>query len=197
MKKLFLLLGLFVITLPVIAQLADTSQPFYKRFPTVTPFQILLSDSSTMFTRKDLSQKPVVFIVFSPECEHCQHEAEEIYAHKDSLKEIQIVMITMHPFAAMQDFIGHYKLNEVPEVVVGRDIYYLMPSFYKFHNLPFHAMYNKEGNLLGVFEGSMNVSNLIAMLKEKKQTQNFRSSKPKVSSASSFKPTYLLPSQRK
>ena len=148
------------------SQMADTTLPFYKRFPTITPFQILLSDSATMYSKASLpANKAVAFIVFSPDCEHCQHEARELHEYKDQLKDYQIVMITLHPFDAMKEFISTYQLNELPNVVVGKDIYYLMPTFYKFHSLPFHAMYDKEGNLIAVFEGAMGVRSLVETMK--------------------------------
>ena len=166
MKQWLLVLMILTSAFAAHSQLADTTQPFYKRFPTVTPFQILLSDSTTLYTRAQLPKGMATgFIVFSPDCSHCQQEAEAIVANKEKLNDIQIVMITMNPFPAMKEFITRYKLNEVPNLVVGRDIYYLMPTFYRFHHLPFHAMYNKEGNLLSTFEGSMSVTQLINVLK--------------------------------
>ena len=165
--KRWLICILVLLSSVTYGQVADTSQPYYKRFPTVTPFQILLSDSSTIYTRSHLPKNtPVAFLVFSPDCNHCQHEAEEIYSHREALKGIQIVMITMHSFESMKNFISKYKLNELSNVVVGRDIYYLMPAYYNFHNLPFHALYNKEGRLLSVFEGEMNINTLIMVLKD-------------------------------
>ena len=167
MKRVLILCMLAVIALKSFAQPADTSQPYFKRFPVITPFQVLLADSITMYKKADLpAGKPVVFMIFSPECNHCQHEAEQIVKLKEQLKDITIIMITMHPFGAMKDFISKYRLNEVPNVIVGRDIYYLMPAFYKFHNLPFYAFYNKEGNLMSVFEGSVNIANLVELMKE-------------------------------
>lgn len=167
MKKWLLSLMVMAACSCAFGQSADTTQPFYKRFPTVTPFQILLSDSATIYTKERLpANMPVAFMVFSPECSHCQHEAEEILAHKDELKGIQLVMVTMHPFDAMKNFIAKYRLNEVPNLVVGKDIYYLMPTFYKFHSLPFHAMYDSKGRLLTVFEGSLSVTQLVETMKQ-------------------------------
>ena len=106
-------------------------------------------------------------MLFSPECSHCQHETEELIAHKDELKDIQIVMVTLHPLWMMNEFIDHYKLKELPNVVVGRDIYYFFPSFYNIRNLPFLAMYDKKGNLITTFEGSMPIARVVETFKEK------------------------------
>ena len=144
----------------------DSLQPPFKIFPELPPIQILLSDSATIYTKAQLHKKmPALFMVFSPECSHCQHETEELLAHKDELKNIQIVMITMHPIWMMKEFIAKYKLDELPNVVVGRDFNYFTPGYYSIHNLPFLAMYNKKGDLISAFEGSLGIPKVIEIFK--------------------------------
>jgi len=104
-------------------------------------------------------------MVFNPDCSHCQHETEEMIAHKDELKDVQIVMITMQPLWMMKDFISKYALADFPNVVVGKDIYYILPGFFDIRNLPYLAMYNKKGNLIGGFEGSLPIEKVIEILK--------------------------------
>ena len=71
----------------------DTTSPPYKRFPALPPLQLLLSDSITKFTTADLPKKrPVLIMFFSPDCEHCQHETEQLVARKDEFKNIQVVI---------------------------------------------------------------------------------------------------------
>ena len=155
MKKWIPLFLLLCLSAASFAQVDSTTPP-YKKFPTLPPFQILLGDSSTIFTKKDLpDKKPVLLMLFSPECSHCQHEAEELTAHKDEIKN------TFHPLWQMKEFVSQYKLDALKNVVVGKDIYLVLPAFYSVHNLPFHAMYNKKGNLISVFEGSMEISKLL------------------------------------
>jgi thioredoxin-related protein len=144
----------------------DSTSPPYQRFPNLPPIKILLSDSSSFFTKADFKpNKAALIMVFSPECSHCQHETEEMIAHKDELKDVQIVMITMHPFEMMKEFISKYKLNEMPNVVVGRDVFYITPGFFTMHNLPFLAMYNKKGELISGFEGSLGINSVIEVFK--------------------------------
>jgi thioredoxin-related protein len=166
--KLFLLLGLIIMQLGVGAQNTEFSQPPFKRFPTLPPIQILLSDSTTLYTKSQLPEnKPILFMLFSPECSHCQHETEELIAHKEEFKDIHIVMITFKPLWEMKDFIEKYKLGDLPNVVVGRDIYYTTPSFYNIHNLPFLAMYDKKGNLIDTFEGTLPIENVLKIFTSK------------------------------
>ena len=161
MKKWFLQLVLFGIGFSAFAQVDSTTPP-YKKFPTLPPIQLLLGDSTTKFTKENLpAKKPVLVMLFSPDCSHCQHEAEEMHTYKNKLKDIQIVMITFNPLWQMNEFVNRYKLNELKNVVVGKDIYVVLPSFYSIHNLPFHALYDKKGNLISTFEGSVEIPKLL------------------------------------
>jgi thioredoxin-related protein len=146
----------------IIAQNAsDTSAP-YRRYPEVPPFSILETDSVSLFSKADLKKnKPVLIIVFSPDCEHCQHETEEIIRHMDEFKKVQIIMATMMPFASMKNFYTKFELAKFNNIKVGKDIQNMLPSFYMVHNLPYLAMYDKKGKLLSTFEGNMKIEDLV------------------------------------
>ena len=147
-------------------QQEDLELPPYKRFPTVPPLKLLLLDSTSYFTKENLKKnKPVLIIVFNPDCEHCKHETEEIIKNIDSLKNIQIIMATMMPFDLMKSFYEKYDLQRFQNITVGKDVQYTLPSFYQMHFMPYLAMYNKKGNLLATFEGSMKIEDLIHTFK--------------------------------
>jgi thiol-disulfide isomerase/thioredoxin len=174
MKKIFLLFILISVTLFSFSQTDSAKKsssynqqenvtlPPYKRFPTVPPLKLLLLDSTSYFTKNDLKKnKPVLIIVFNPDCEHCKHETEEIIKNIDSLKNIQIIMATMMPFDLMKSFYEKYELQRFQNITVGKDVQYTLPSFYQMHFMPYLAMYDKKGNLLDTFEGSMKIEDLI------------------------------------
>jgi len=166
MRNCLLKFVLLCLSVPCWAQVDSTTPP-YKKFPVVPPLQILLGDSTTKYTKENLpSKKPVLIMLFSPECSHCQHEAEELKTHQAETKNIQVLLITMHPLWQMNEFTEKYGLSEMKNVVVGRDIYYTLPTFYAIHNLPFHAMYDKKGNLVSVFEGTMDINKILQVFKE-------------------------------
>jgi len=152
------------------AMAQNTAQePPYKQFPTLPPLQLLLSDSTTKFTKDDLpKKKPVFFLLFSPDCSHCQHTTEEILKYKDDFKDIEIVMATLNPLWQMNEFIEKYKLKELPNMVVGKDYSYVMPSFFNIKNLPFMAFYNKKGDLISIYEGSLDISRVLTIFDENK-----------------------------
>jgi len=134
----------------------------YKRFPTVPPIKLLLTDSSTYFTKENLSKKKSVMIMlFSPDCEHCQHKTEEIIQQIHAFEKVQIIMSTTLPFDKMIAFYEKYDLNRFNNIIVGKDLGYFLPTFFNIHNLPFLAFYNKKKELISVFEGALPIEKII------------------------------------
>ena len=162
MKKFFLLSSLLLFTVASFAQNSyDTTAP-YRRFPIVPAFKLLQTDSVSFFTKANLKKnKPVLIILFNPECDHCKHETEEILKHIEELKQVQIIMATMAQYAPMKDFYIKYKLGDFKNIKVGQDFQYMLPSFYRVNSLPYLAMYDKKGKLISTFEGSMKIQDLI------------------------------------
>lgn len=153
----------------VLTAQTDTIQHPYQKFPTFPPVQLLLPDSVSFYSKKDLPKKmPVMLVVFNPQCDHCQHETEELIRNMDKLKNVQIVMATSSPFADMKGFIEKYKLDQYKNVVVTQDTHFFLLSFYMLHNLPFHAFYNKKKELLSVFEGSMTMEKILKVFEGSK-----------------------------
>jgi cytochrome oxidase Cu insertion factor (SCO1/SenC/PrrC family) len=134
----------------------DSIQPPYKRFPTPPPFKLLLTDSSSYFTKADLEKKkPLLIMLFSPDCDHCKHGTEELIKNIDKFKKVQIVMATFQPFADMKKFYADFQLNRYENIIVGKDINFILPPFYNIRNMPFLAFYDKKGQLISVFEGNL------------------------------------------
>lgn len=133
---------------------AVATPPVYTQYP-LPQFSILLTDSLTWFTKKDLPQKrKTIIMVFSPDCEHCKHEIELIKKNIRQFSGTQIVMTTTQPFEKMKDFYNHYDLKKFKNITVGRDTRYFFPGFFKVQFLPFMAIYDKNFKLLKTFEGT-------------------------------------------
>lgn len=156
MKKIFLLPALLFFGFSLFAQ-EDSTAPVYQRFPTIPQFTVYKAPDSTAFSRDDLQKrKPVVFMVFSPDCEHCQHETELLLADIKKFKGAQIVMVTYLPYDEMMAFYKHYDLAKYSEITVARDTKFFFPVFFKVRNLPSIYVYDKKGNFRKNFEGSIN-----------------------------------------
>lgn len=145
----------------------DTIQPPYLKVPVFPPVKLLLADSASYFTKDMLpKKKAILLVVFNPECDHCQHETEEILKNIDQFKDVQIVMSTNAEFRLMRDFIDHYNLNDYKNIVVGHDTNFFLITFFQMRNLPFLGFYNEKKELISVFEGSMPVEKVLAELKK-------------------------------
>jgi len=156
LKKLLLLPIVLFFCVAAFAQ-EDSTAPVYERFPTIPQFTLYKAPDSTVFTRQDLQKrKPVVFMIFSPDCEHCQHETEMLLADINKFKNAQILMVTYLPYQDMIAFYKNYKIANYPEITMARDTKYYLPQFFKVRNLPSIFVYDKKGNFKKSFEGSIN-----------------------------------------
>ena len=105
-------------------------------------------------------------MLFSPECDHCKHETEEIINNIDALKKVQIIMSTTLPFDKMLTFYNSYDLKRFDNIIVGKDVGYMLPVFYEIRQLPFLAFYNKRKELISVSPSQMPVNKIIEELKK-------------------------------
>ena len=161
MKRIFLL-GLLLACMQVSFSQNDTTKAPYLRFPGFPPVKLLMSDSSSYFTKASLNKKSAVMLMmFNPQCEHCQHETEALVKNIDKFKNIQIVMTTFMPFDSMMAFREKYKLAAYKNIFVTQDTHYFLPVYYQITNLPFLAFYNKKKELISVFEGSMPIEKVL------------------------------------
>jgi len=157
-RLLFLLLAFFVQQVTAQSQV-DT--PAYKRFPTVPPITLLQVDSTTL-TKDNLKHQPTIIMYFSPECEHCKHQWEDMKQQMDKLKKYQIVMVTYQPFDMMVDFYNTQQIASYHNIKMGRDTKFILPPFYHIQSLPYMALYDKRGQLITTFEGNVKIEKLVS-----------------------------------
>jgi hypothetical protein len=126
----------------------------YKKDPKLPAFNLQLADSS-WFTKADLPKtgyKYTIIVYFSPDCGHCQHEAKEITAHMDSLKNAFFVFVAYKPLDEIKGFAEYYGLDKFNNVKLGRDPKYYIPSFFRVTRTPFIVVYNQKGLLEKVYD---------------------------------------------
>ena len=148
----------------------DTIPAPYKKFPFFPPVNLILPGNTT-FTKADLpKKKPVMMMIFSPMCEHCKQETEEMIKNIDKFKNSMIVMATMMPYDSMMSFRDKFKLADYDNIIVGQDAQFFLPVYYMITNLPFLAFYDKRGKLISVFEGSMPIEKAAEELRKHAKT---------------------------
>lgn len=145
---------------------AIDSLPVYKRFPDVPPFTITRVPDSTQFSKADLHKNQnTIVMVFSPDCEHCQHATEDMLSHFNLFKKVQIVMATPLEYRFIVPFYYKYQISKYPNITIGRDPTYFLGQFYSVHNYPAIFLYNKKGKFVKSFEGSVPFTKIASYLK--------------------------------
>jgi len=166
LKQLLIIATAVFISCSAFSQ-TNTSEetPVYLRFPTIPEFTVYKAPDSTAFTRNDLHKKKnTIFIIFSPDCEHCQRETEMLTENIEKFKNTQIVMVTYSPWEEMIAFYHHYKIADYPQITMARDTKFFFPVFFKVRNLPSIFVYDKKGNLKKSFEGDVKPETILAEL---------------------------------
>ena len=148
MKKICLALTFCIFSLAGIAQNnADTLAP-YQLYPGIPDFRLLQTDS-IWFDKFDIPQtKYTAIIYFSPDCGHCQYEAEVITKNIDSLKEVFFIWASYRDMEEISAFKEQYKISQFPNMRIGRDPSYFIPAFYRAQFTPLVVLYNKKNGLV-------------------------------------------------
>lgn len=166
MKKLFIFCAALFISASAFCQTdsAELQAP-YMKYPTIPEFTLYKAPDSTAFNREDLKKKKnTIFIVFSPECSHCQNETEMLTQNIKRFKNTQFVMLTYLPYDEMMDFYNHYHIANYPQITMARDVKFFFPIYFRVRNLPSIYVYNKSGHLVKSFEGDVKPETLLAVL---------------------------------
>lgn len=158
--KSFTVKGLFILCLVVCSALQSHAQSdttyLYLKFPTLPPVNIIKAPDSIRFTKADMSKKTATLImVFSPDCGHCQHETEDLVAHIDLFKKVQILMATPLEYSYVRKFYTDYKIGDYPNITIGTDPGYMLGTFFHVRSLPALFLYDRNGDFVKAFDGSV------------------------------------------
>ena len=166
MKYLFIFSFTFLISFPAFCQKDSAAQPApYLQYPTIPAFTLYTAPDSSAFTREDLKKnKNTIFIVFSPDCSHCQNEAKMITENIKQFKNTQFVMLTYLPYEEMMAFYKVFRIYNYPQITMGRDTKFFFPIYFGVKNLPGIYIYDKNGHFKKSFEGDVKPETLLAEL---------------------------------
>lgn len=143
---------------------ADTTAPYLKH-KGMPNFSMLLHDSSAIISHQQLKEKPLLALIyFIPTCEHCQDKAKQLVEKMDSLQNIYFVWVgpKHSSLEEVHEFATKYKLDNIANVKIGREIQYFLPTFYRMQTTPYTAIY-KNNELFVEFRSDMRMLDLIAI----------------------------------
>jgi thioredoxin-related protein len=161
-KSFFFVLA---IAFSVNARAQSNAIPIYKEFPAIPPFEIMTLPDSTSVKKTGLkNKKATMFIVFSPDCDHCQHATKDLTANISLFKKVQIVMASAMPYQATKDFYKEYGIAKHPNIIMGVDTGHFLGTFFSVHSFPSIFLYDKKGQFVKEFEGSVPFAKIAASL---------------------------------
>jgi thiol-disulfide isomerase/thioredoxin len=143
----------------------DPVLPVYKRFPITPPFKIIKVPDSTFYKKEDLKRKKAtIIIIFSPDCDHCQHATQDLLANAALFKKVQIIMVSSAPYSTVKKFYFEYGIATFPNIIMGTDPRYFLGTFYQITNFPSFFVYDKKGVFVKAFEGSVPITKIAQAL---------------------------------
>jgi cytochrome oxidase Cu insertion factor (SCO1/SenC/PrrC family) len=169
MKSFLIVLSCLLISYGGFSQTkaATDNTPEYIKNPAIPDFTIYTAPDSATFTNHDLKKnKPVLLMIFSPECGHCQNETKELEKNIDHFKNVQIVMVTWLPYQEMMAFYHDYKIAEYPQITMGWDKKDFFLPYYHVQMYPDLVVYSKEGKYVNSFSGSINLEDVARALNQ-------------------------------
>jgi thiol-disulfide isomerase/thioredoxin len=131
----------------------------------IPPFRIILANGK-LFKAEELPMgKPVAIIYFSPECDHCDKLMEKLGRQIKQLTKISIVMITWLPLDKVSKFEKKYPWVQQKNIYTGTEGNILfVKQYYNLEDLPFIALYTKNGDLVNSHSGEISTADLFNRL---------------------------------
>lgn len=145
-KTASLLLATFLLTVVSYAQQITSDLPAMK----VTGLD------GKSFSVKSLKGKTVI-VMYQPDCDHCQREAESIQEHMDWFKNYQLYFITTATAVEVKKFAAEYKLNTYRNVHFGTTTLSDILSTYGPIDTPSLYIYGADGRLVQKFNGESSI----------------------------------------
>jgi len=142
----------------------DPTAP-YAKDPHIPVFSMISAADGTEITNKTIPSnfKYTCIIIFSPDCSHCQHEAEELNKNADKFKNVLFIWDSYREMEGIKKFASTYNLLSKPNIVIGRDPAFTIPTFYRPKMTPFLALY-ENGNFVRVWDQGVEVAELMKFI---------------------------------
>lgn len=133
----------------------------------VPPFRILQTNGKVFNAANLPFGKPILLIYFSPDCDHCQVMMKEWFSKADSFKKASVVMVTFLSIEKVKAFEEDYKLKRYSNIIAGTEgLSFFVRNYYKIADMPFAALYNKNGDLVVSYQKNIPLNELAGKLKK-------------------------------
>lgn len=131
-------------------QQAEKTAPAQNDLPAMT---LVFPDGSKQ-SAKDLPGKSVL-VLFQPDCDHCQREAEQIRQHLSGFKDYKLYFISSAPIPDIIKFAEDYQLKDKPNVTFAQTTVNDVINTYGPIESPSLYLYDAHKKLIQSFNGEV------------------------------------------
>ena len=164
MKKIILFVAVGLVSLSIIAWTYNKSKTFrsvQENIASIPSFNLLLLDSTTVFNTNQIALgRPILFLYFSPDCEHCQVQTKSLLKNIRLLNNMQIYFFSPMPLSELKTFCNIYHLSNYKNIVVAKDLDYAFYRYYNARSFPCIAIYDKQKKLVKLYREEVNANQI-------------------------------------
>lgn len=130
------------------------------------PFRIMQANGNIFKAEQLPFEKPILVIYFSPECDHCRAFMKDFFKRASDFKKASVVMVTYLPVAEVTKFINDFNVSKYPNIYVGTEgSSYFLKNYYQIGDMPFTALYDKNGNIMVSYRKDPSLNDLALKVK--------------------------------
>ena len=129
----------------------------------IPDFTMATIADSTVFSSSSIPKKGLVLIkYFSPDCDHCQAEAELYFSKKDSLQNIKTIWLSgaWAELDMIKEFSEKYQLDQLNPIAIGKEPENQLLVHYEITGTPYSLIY-EDNQLITKYDGDVNFDELI------------------------------------
>lgn len=165
MKRALILALLLCNTLLTHAQKPVTD--YRKTGAAVPPFVLHKPGGGTITNKALTSGEPFMFMIFSPQCDHCAMALDSLRSVPELQPETDLILVVEarnRPY--LKDFMKKHGFDTVAKYRrIGFDSGLLIQRIYNFGMLPQFSIYNKQHRFVKTFSGTFPLDSLKPFLR--------------------------------
>jgi len=131
------------------------------------PFKMMQSNGK-IFSAHDLPLgKPILIVYFSPDCDHCEKMLKAFFKQSSGFQKASVAFVTYLTVDKVSKFEKDYRLANFSNMYAGTEgSTFFVKNYYKITDVPFAALYTKDGDFVTSYEKEVNLKGLIEKLKD-------------------------------
>jgi peroxiredoxin len=138
---------------------ADSMQASKARLPAI---DIVTVDGDSIKLSAVKGQS--VIILFTPDCDHCEREADDIGKHLDLFKDYTLYFVASQNADIIKGFAVKHGINDKPNIVFAQAAIVPVVTLLEPTSMPTIFIYDSKGMLVKRFDGETDVEDIAAFL---------------------------------